>query len=70
MPPMKFVERRLSRLEHRLAPVASQQIVVSLYDASLKLALDHDTRIRILRECRAHPSSRLVPWTSATFWTA
>jgi hypothetical protein len=47
---MKSVARRISRLEDRFAPVARQQIVVSLYDAGQNLALDHDTCTRILRD--------------------
>jgi hypothetical protein len=47
---VKSVERRISRLEDRLATASRQEIVVSLYDAGHRLALDHDTRIRILRE--------------------
>ena len=41
---MKSLDRRLNRLEDRLAPASGRQIVVSLYDAGHKLALDHDTR--------------------------
>jgi hypothetical protein len=47
---MKSLNRRLNRLEDRLAPVARQQIVVSLYDAGQTLALDGRTCIQILRD--------------------
>jgi hypothetical protein len=47
---MKPVERPISRLEDRFAPAAGQQIVVSLYDAGQKLALDGRTFIQILRD--------------------
>ena len=47
---MKPVERPISRLEDRFAPAAGQQIVVSLYDAGQKLALDGRTGIQILRD--------------------
>jgi hypothetical protein len=47
---MKSVVRHISRLEDRLAPVARQQIVVSLYDAGHKLASNGRRCIQILRE--------------------
>jgi len=47
---MKSAKRRLKRLEDRFAPAAGQQIVVSLYDAGHKLALDGRTCIQILRD--------------------
>ena len=47
---MKPVERPISGLEDRFAPAAGQQIVVSLYDAGQKLALDGRTGIQILRD--------------------
>ena len=47
---MRTVKRRISRLEDRFAPATRQQIVVSLYDAGHKLALDGRTCIQILRE--------------------
>jgi len=47
---MKSLDRRLNWLEDRLAPVARQHIVVSLYDAGQTLALDGRTCVQILRE--------------------
>ena len=47
---MRTVKRRIGRLEDRFAPAQGQQIVVSLYDAGQKLALDHATCTRIVRE--------------------
>ena len=47
---MRTVKRRISRLEDRFAPATGQQIVVSLYDAGHKLALDGRTCIQILRD--------------------
>jgi hypothetical protein len=45
---MKSAVRRVSRLEDRFAPAQGQQIVVSLYDAGCKLALDQHTCVQIL----------------------
>jgi hypothetical protein len=57
---MNPVERRVSRLEDRFAPATGQLIVVSLYDAGHKLALDHDTCVRILRDAgRIDPASAI-----------
>jgi hypothetical protein len=48
---MKTVERRLDRLENRLAPQQGRkQFLIVLTDARQKLALDTDRCVQILRE--------------------
>jgi hypothetical protein len=47
---MKSVERRLDRLEDRLAPRGRKQFLIVLADASQKLALDSGRCVQILRE--------------------
>lgn len=57
---MRTVRRRISRLEDRLAPATREQIVVSLFDAGHKLALDHNTCTRILRDAgHINPASAI-----------
>ena len=55
---MKAVERRLDRLEGRLAPQGRKQFLIVVTDAEQKLALDSSTCVQILREAptrgRAH----------------
>jgi hypothetical protein len=47
---MKTVERRLDRLEDRLAPQGRNQLLIVVTDAAQKLALDSDRCVQILRE--------------------
>ena len=47
---MKIVERRLDRLEDRLAPQGKKQFLIVLTDARQKLALDSSRCVQILRE--------------------
>ena len=47
---MKAVERRLDRLEGRLAPQGRKQFLIVVTDAEQKLALDSDRCVQILRE--------------------
>ena len=47
---MKTVERRLDRLEDRLASKSSKQFLIVLTDARRSLALDSDRCVQILRE--------------------
>jgi hypothetical protein len=47
---MKSVERRLDRLEDRLAPRGKNQMLLVVTDAGQKLALDSDRCVQILRE--------------------
>jgi hypothetical protein len=47
---MKTVDRRLDRLEDRLAPQGKKQFLIVLTDARQKLALDSGTCVQILRE--------------------
>jgi hypothetical protein len=45
---MKTVERRLDRLEDRLAPQSRKQFLIILTDAAQKLALDSGRCVQIL----------------------
>ena len=47
---MKRVERRLERLEDRLAPRGKKPFLIVVTDAAQRLALDSGTCIQILRE--------------------
>ena len=47
---MKTVERRLDRLEDRLAPKGRKPFLIVVTDAAQKLALDSSACIQILRE--------------------
>ena len=47
---MKTVERRLDRLEDRLAPEDKKPFLIVVTDAAQKLALDSGTCVQILRE--------------------
>ena len=47
---MKTVERRLDRLEDRLAPQGRKQFLIVLTNARQKLALDSSRCVQILRE--------------------
>ena len=47
---MKSVRQRIDRLEDRLAPQATNQILIVVADAAQKLALDGDSCVQILRE--------------------
>ena len=47
---MKSVERRLDRLEDRLAPRGKKQMLLVVTDAAQTLALDSDRCVQILRE--------------------
>jgi hypothetical protein len=47
---MKAVERRLDRLERRLAPQGRKQFLIVVTDARQKLALDSGRCVQILRE--------------------
>ena len=47
---MKTVERRLDRLEGRLAPQGRKPFLIVVTDASQKLALDSSRCVQILRE--------------------
>jgi hypothetical protein len=47
---MKAIERRLNRLEDRLAPQGKKPLLIVVNDAAQKLALDSSTCVQILRE--------------------
>ena len=47
---MKSVDRRLDRLEDRLAPRGKNQMLLVVTDAAQKLALDSSRCVQILRE--------------------
>ena len=47
---MKAIERRLNRLEDRLAPQGKKPLLIVVTDAAQKLALDSDRCVQILRE--------------------
>jgi hypothetical protein len=47
---MKRVERRLDRLEDRLAPQGRNQLLIVVTDARQKLALDSGRCVQILRD--------------------
>jgi hypothetical protein len=47
---VKAVERRLDRLEDRLAPQGRKQFLIVVTDAAKKLALNSSVCIQILRE--------------------
>jgi hypothetical protein len=47
---MKTLERRLDRLEDRLAPQGNKPLLIVVTDARQKLALDIDRCVQILRE--------------------
>jgi hypothetical protein len=47
---MKTLERRLDRLEDRLAPQGRKQFLIVVTDASQKLALDSSRCVQILHE--------------------
>ena len=53
---MKTVERRLDRLEGRLAPQSKKQFLIVLTDARQKLALDSGRCVQILRDA-GHPDT-------------
>ena len=47
---MKTVERRLDRLEDRLAPQGRKPFLIVVTDAAQRLALDSSSCVQILRE--------------------
>ena len=57
---MKTVERRLDRLEDRLAPQGRKQFLIVVTDARQKLALDSDKCVQILREAGRIDSASLI----------
>ena len=58
---MKSVERRLDRLEDRLAPRGKSQMLLVVTDAARKLALDSDRCVQILREA-GHLCTMCLSW--------
>jgi hypothetical protein len=47
---MKAIERRLNRLEDRLAPQGKKPLLIVVTDAAQKLALDSSICVQILRD--------------------